>query len=186
MDIDTLINQISEDEINTFNILQLYNAVTIRRRIYFMKLLLIYVFIFSIITMYNWKYFNENKNFIKIIFIVIPLIPTLIYVTYTNIINPRYHYCEFILYITNHNDDYKVLEINNELIKEKLKEIHEFVEKSNNVCEICFNKKEYMIKLKCSKNGFHGGCIDCLTEWYQINNSCPECRQKIFEDDVFI
>ena len=42
------------------------------------------------------------------------------------------------------------------------------------------------IKLKCSNNGFHGGCYECLIEWYKKSNTCPECREKIFDDNIFV
>lgn len=186
MDIDILINEISDDEIRSYNILQLYDAVTIRRRIYFLKILFKYIFFISIIVIFNWKYFNENIIFSLITISIIPTIPALIYILYTNIINPRYHYSEFIMYLTNQNCDCRMIEINNELINEKLKEIHEWVENSNEVCTICLTKNKNMIKLNCSKNGFHGGCINCLTEWYRKSNTCPECRQKIFEENTFV
>ena len=185
MDIANLVNQISDDEISRSTLSELYNTINIRRRIYFFKVLLIYIFIISLIIYYYWK--NEQEKLYNLIFIFssIPIIILLIYEIYTSIINPRYHYIKFISYLRLNTNDYLIK--NNKLrIQEKLNEIHEVINDSNEVCPICLCNQNNNIKLNCSKNGYHGGCIDCITEWYQINNSCPECRQKIFEDDIFI
>ena len=186
MDLVTLINDISNEEIRSLNILELYDAITRRRRIYFMKIFLTYIFIISLINYYYWKQLKEYIHISIIIFSIIPLIPASIYSFYTNIINPRYHYSEFISYITSQDNDQRIIEFNKELIVGKLKEVHELIENFNKECVICLKKRTKYIKLKCSRNGFHGGCIDCITEWYKKSNTCPECRQKIFDDNIFI
>lgn len=184
MDLVSLINQISNDEIRASNFSELYDSITRRRRIYLMKTLLIYIFIVSLIICYYWKQVKGNLYYSILIFLAIPFIPASIYTIYTTIINPRYHYSEFILYITR-NDDYRVIEINSELIKEKLKEIHGAIQDSDELCTICMTNN-INIKLKCSNNGFHGGCYECLIQWYKKSNTCPECREKIFDNNTFI
>ena len=64
------------------------------------------------------------------------------------------------------------------LLKKKIKKIHNVI-KYEGECQICFNDCNNIIKLNCSGNGCHGGCEECITNWFEKDNSCPECRQVI-------
>lgn len=48
-------------------------------------------------------------------------------------------------------------------------------------CSVCYNKcnKGYVIT-NCS----HTFCLNCLFKWYNHSNSCPICRQIIFENNI--
>ena len=67
------------------------------------------------------------------------------------------------------------------IIKIKLKEIHK-LESNNETCSICMYRKN-KLKLNCSKNGYHGGCLVCIAHWTRKENSCHECRAKIINFD---
>ena len=51
----------------------------------------------------------------------------------------------------------------------------------NDVCMICKNNENQLIKLNCS----HVICVDCLVEWVKIIKRliCPYCQQKINFDE---
>lgn len=67
------------------------------------------------------------------------------------------------------------------IIKIKLKEIHK-LEPNNETCSICMYRKN-KLKLNCSKNGYHGGCLICIANWTRKKNTCHECRAKIINID---
>lgn len=67
------------------------------------------------------------------------------------------------------------------IIKIKLKEIHK-LESNNETCSICMYRKN-KLKLNCSKNGYHGGCLICIAHWTRKKNTCHECRAKIINFD---
>jgi hypothetical protein len=67
------------------------------------------------------------------------------------------------------------------IIKIKLKEIHK-LESNNETCSICMYRKN-KLKLNCSKNGYHGGCLVCIAHWTRKKNTCHECRAKIINFD---
>jgi len=67
------------------------------------------------------------------------------------------------------------------IIKIKLKEIHK-LEPNNETCSICMYRKN-KLKLNCSKNGYHGGCLVCIAHWTRKKNTCHECRAKIINFD---
>ena len=68
-------------------------------------------------------------------------------------------------------------QFNIEEIKNKLMTIHK-LETNNEICNICMTNKNE-IKLNCSNNGYHGGCLICIAEWTKNKNCCHECREKI-------
>lgn len=41
-------------------------------------------------------------------------------------------------------------------------------------CPICFDDKVKFVTLHCE----HSYCQDCYTQWKQINNTCPFCRNQ--------
>jgi len=76
---------------------------------------------------------------------------------------------------------YNIKTLKLKIIKNKLKEIHK-LESNNETCSICMYRKN-KLKLNCSQNGYHGGCLVCIAHWTRKKNTCHECRAKIINFD---
>ena len=63
------------------------------------------------------------------------------------------------------------------------KQIQRDYYKTLNLCSICLEKigKKHLKKTKCNHT-FHYKCLDI---WVQNNNSCPNCREPIYENIIF-
>jgi hypothetical protein len=47
------------------------------------------------------------------------------------------------------------------------------------VCSVCFEEIEIYIKPKCG----HYFCPECINEWFSRQNSCPNCRKPLTDND---
>ena len=47
----------------------------------------------------------------------------------------------------------------------------------NMECSICMEIKNDLVELDCS----HSFCNECIEKWKANSNSCPHCREKIYE-----
>ena len=41
-------------------------------------------------------------------------------------------------------------------------------------CTLCYHEQSFLVQLPCS----HEFGIDCITEWFMRNASCPMCRTR--------
>ena len=152
---------------------------------------LIFYITLSIIVFFMFiKEILENIYLSIAIFLGIPFIFLMINSIFENIYTPaitqlmilntlrnRVLYHQFFDEINY--DTFNKIHKNIEEIKVQLIDIHK-LETNNEICNICMTNKNEL-KLNCSNNGYHGGCLICMAEWTKKKNSCHECRSTILE-----
>jgi len=158
-----------------------------KKKLYFM----LFYAVFCIIVLFMYiKEILENIYLSLAIFLGIPFTFFMINHVYENIYTPRLTQIMILNILRNHvllntqvlnQINYDTFKINKNIeeIKEELINIHK-LETNNEICNICMTNKNEL-KLNCSNNGYHGGCLTCIAEWTKKKNSCHECRTTILE-----
>ena len=155
----------------------------------------IWFYLFIITVVIFFVYMNEILQNIYLFLSIIFGVPFVFYIIndiFEKIYTPRLSQMMILNLLRNSLSNHEIINENNlnydtfenqifnlsvQEIKEKLINIHQ-LEANEQICNICMiNKNE--LKLNCSQNGYHGGCLNCIAKWTKKNNSCHECRAEI-------
>lgn len=71
------------------------------------------------------------------------------------------------------------------MINQSSKQVKDVKQLKNRTCVICmkdYESRDKILTTPCS----HDYHIDCISDWFRKNNSCPICKFKIVKENVVL
>jgi SNF2 family DNA or RNA helicase len=98
-------------------------------------------------------------------------------------INVQYNSVQQMTYMHEQDKEQRLVRLKDrrEAVESKMESIKERVR--NSLCPICYENIDNKTVAQCCNNAF---CFHCIHVWINLNSSCPMCKARITQKDIFV